>query len=330
MSSRGYLSSVKENAAYKEAEKEWHVELTDYTVYWFDLLVNPPEGIDFQKIFSDQLRAYRKAVEENNDKRFVYFITSRDKVRFSTKKPPKYSFSKKEIVIYLEVGARSKSRRIKLPALPEVIGTRLPVITGDGRFIGIWPPGQEKSNGITVHEFLMMFNIDVGIDTEVLYVGSTDDPARRPLKRDHRGYSDSVYGVSTTEKDVFVYYNLFKALSVTKDAPYGLHFALGNSMIDEVQKEEEGLLLEHGLIHYFGAKSQELSKDQEYGRLRQGLTRLRDKYKITSVNYHMEAEAPTEYWNLFSQQVPSQHRHQFSLQVSGAEVKVGEAKIPFS
>lgn len=89
----------------------------------------------------------------------------------------------------------------------------------------------------------MMHSINLGIDTEVLYVGSTDDPARRPLKRDHRGYSDSLYGISTAEKDVFVYYNLFKALSITKESPYALHFILGNSMIDEVQKKKKACCL---------------------------------------------------------------------------------------
>jgi len=329
MGSRGYLSFIKDNPVYQDAEKDWHVELTDYTVFWFDLLVNPPAGLDCQKHIADQLRAYRKEVEENNDKRFVYFITSRDKVRFSIKKAPEYSWTKKEVIIHLEIGAKRKPKKIRLPASPELLGVRLPVIFDDGRFIGLWGPGQPHATGFTVHEFLRMHSINLGINTEVLYVGSTDDPARRPLKRDHRGYSDSLYGISTAEKDVFVYYNLFKALSVTKDSPYAMHFVLGNSMIDEVQKKEEGLLLEHGLIHYFGAKSQEKSREQEYGRLREGLSRLKENYKIASVNFHMEAETSTEYWTLFSNRVPISHSHRFSLMLSNDQVEIGEAKNPF-
>lgn len=174
----------------------------------------------------------------------------------------------------------------------------------------------------------MMHSINLGVDTEVLYVGSTDDPARRPLKRDHRGYSDSLYGISTAEKDIFVYYNLFKALSVTRESPYALHFILGNSIIDEVQKQEEGLLLEHGLIHYFGAKSQQKSRDQEYGRLREGMRRLKENYKIVSINFHLEVETPTEYWKLFSSQVQSGSCHRFSLALDGGQVKTGEAQSP--
>ncbi|MFQ6589916.1 MULTISPECIES: hypothetical protein [Pseudomonas] len=329
MGSRGYLSFIKDNPVYKNSEKDWHVELTDYTVFWFDLLVNPPEGVDYQKRISDQLRAYRKEVEECNDKRFVYFITSRGKVRFSTKTAPEYSWTKKEVIIHLEVGSKKKPKKVRLPALPEFIGVQLPVIFDEGRFIGLWGPGQPYATGFTVHEFLMMHSINLGIDTEVLYVGSTDDPARRPLKRDHRGYSDSLYGISTAEKDVFVYYNLFKALSITKESPYALHFILGNSMIDEVQKKEEGLLLEHGLIHYFGAKSQEKSREQEYGRLREGMSRLKENYKIASVNFHIEAETSTEYWTLYSSQVQSEHRHRFSLTLDGDQVKTGEAQSPF-
>lgn len=328
MGSRGYLSFIKDNPVYKNTEKDWHVELTDYTVFWFDLLVNPPAAFDYQKHIAEKLRSYRKEVEECNDKRFVYFIASRDKVRFSTKKEPEYSWTKKEVIIHLEIGPKKKPKKIRLPALPELMGVQLPVIFDEGRFIGLWGPGMTHPAAVNVHDFLMMHSINLGINTEILYVGSTDDPARRPLKRDHRGYSDSLYGISTAEKDIFVYYNLFKALSFTKKSPYALHFILGNSMIDEVQKQEEGLLLEHGLIHYFGTKSQERSRKQEYGRLREGMCRLQEDYTITSVNFHIEAETSTEYWTLFSNQVQSSHSHGFSLRLANGQVEIGEAKNP--
>lgn len=328
MSSRGYLSFLKDHPVYKNAEKDWYVELTDYSVFWFDLLVNPPKGADFQKVIAGYLRSYRKAVEENNDKRFVYFITARDRVRFSQSKPPKYSLTKKDVIIYLEIGARKKLRKIRIPALPEIVGARLPEIVDEGRFIGLQGQGQTKLTGFTVHEFLMMHSINLGLGTEVLYVGSTDDPARRPLKRDHRGYSDSLYGISTAEKDIFVYYNLFKALSITKESPYSVHFIVGNSIIDEIQKEEEGLLLEHGLIYYFGAKSQEKSKSLEYGRLREGLSRMKSKSNISSVNYHIGAETATEYWALYSEQVPIAGTHKFSLELKDEKVIIGEFRSP--
>ncbi|UWF50135.1 hypothetical protein NYP20_04000 [Pseudomonas sp. N3-W] len=262
MTSRGLFSFIKDSPAYKNSEKNWHVELASYTVFWFDLLINSPQGIDFQKVAADYLRIYRDAVKKDNDKRFVYFIVARQKVRFSARKTPRYSLTKRELIIYFEIGKKRKIRKIRFPAVPSMIGPRLPIIVDDGRFISIWGSDQCQPVRVSVHDFLMEGNINLGIDTEVLYVGSTDDPASRPLKRDHRGYSDSLYGTPTDEKDIFVYYNLLKTTSVTKTSPYLLSFAVSNSVIDEVQKMEEGMLLEHGLIHYFGTKSQEPGEKQ--------------------------------------------------------------------
>ncbi|EJK99244.1 Hypothetical protein PflQ2_0579 [Pseudomonas fluorescens Q2-87] len=324
MKSRGFFSFIKDTPAYKDSEKNWYVELADYTVFWFDLMINSPPGIDFQKVAAEYLKDYRDAVKESNDKRFVYFIAARQKVRFSTRKSPKYSLTKREIIIYLEIGKKRTVRKLRFLASPSLSGRRLPIIVDNGRFISIWGSDQSKPVGVSVHEFLMGENINIGIDTEILYVGSTDAPATRPLKRDHRGYSDSLYDTPTDERDIFVYYNLFKATSVTQSNPYLISFAVSNSAIDEVQKMEEGILLEHGLIHYFGTKSQEKSKTLEYGRLREGLRRLSANYKIESVTYYIQAATPTEYWHLYSRQVPVNHRHNFSLSLAGEEVLLGE------
>ncbi|SEQ76208.1 hypothetical protein SAMN05216600_109163 [Pseudomonas cuatrocienegasensis] len=326
MSSRGYLNFLKDHPAYKNLDKDWHVELTNYNVFWFDLLINTPGGSDYESIVSKSLNVYREEVEQNNDKRFVYFIAARDRVRFHTAIAPRLSRLKNEIVIHLEVGAEKKKKEIRMPARPEIFGMTIPRLLDDGRFILLQFPGMEHPVGLNIHEFLMMHCVNIGVDTEVLYVGSTDDPARRPLKRNHRGYSDSIYGVNTAEKDVFVYYNLFKAISISQGSPHNLQFMLGNSMIDEVQKKDEGMLLEHGLVHYFGAKSQEKSKGLEYGRLRSGLKKLKQKYNISSVSYHIEAETSTEYWNLYSREVPRSGRHEFSLVLQENRVLIGRAK----
>ena len=58
------------------------------------------------------------------------------------------------------------------------------------------------------------------------------------------------------------------------------------------------------------------------------MSRLKENYKIASINFHMEAATPTEYWTLYSSQVQSKHRHRFSLTLDGGQVKTGEAQSP--
>lgn len=88
--SRGYFDFISHHQAYQELEKNWHVELATATFFWFDLIVNPPIGADYQKIASDYLKALQKEVETSTDKRFVYFLASRKRVRFSIVRQPRY------------------------------------------------------------------------------------------------------------------------------------------------------------------------------------------------------------------------------------------------
>src|SRR5450830_243585 len=245
MSTRGYFDFLNNQPAYRDSDKKWSVGLLDSTFFWFDLLINPPQGWDFQKAAASYLDSYREEVRNSNDKRFVYFIASRQRVRFSTRKPPKKSLTKSQLILYVEIGSARKLKKLRFDIPKEAKNAPLPAIIENGRFISFSSGTSELPTGISVHEFLMLNGVTLGINTEVLYVGSTDDPAKRPINRDHRGYSDSVYSLSPDETDIFVFYNLFKVVSVASNSSFMLNFIIANSLIDEVQRVEEGLLLEH-------------------------------------------------------------------------------------
>jgi hypothetical protein len=330
MNTRGYFDFFKSQPAYKDAEKKWCVELVNSTFFWFDLLINPPQGWDLQKATASFLNSYREAVKNSNDKRFIYFIASRQRVRFSTTRQPKKSLSKSKLIIYVEIGGLRKQKKLSFEIPAAAKDAPLPTISEDGRFILFRAGVNEKPSGISVHEFLMMNDITLGINTEVLYVGSTDDPAKRPIDRDHRGYSDSVYSLSPDETDVFVYYNLFKVISIARSDNSMLNFMVANSLVDEVQRMEEGLLLEHCLIHYFGAKSQDLNRPKEYGKLNNGLKKLLQKHKIQSITFDIEMNSPMEFFRFFSRKITPQDRHHFSLKILDNAVSLTEAEDLYS
>ncbi|EPO4491378.1 hypothetical protein ACUAW6_003429, partial [Vibrio cholerae] len=86
---RGLYSSMITNNLYRDSDKEWVVELETYHRYWYDLVVNPCEIADYfdtRKLIVNHLKQVKKEVEEHLEKRFVYFICSRERVRFNTDK----------------------------------------------------------------------------------------------------------------------------------------------------------------------------------------------------------------------------------------------------
>lgn len=114
--SRGMFASIAASDAYKNADKEWCVELQTYHKYWYDLVVNPNDVADYfdtRKLIVEYLRAVKKHVEESLEKRFIYFICSREKVRFDTNKKPSFNpITKKQKYTYGLVSIRKNDQYI--------------------------------------------------------------------------------------------------------------------------------------------------------------------------------------------------------------------------
>lgn len=325
MTSRGYMDFLKEHPVYTEARKRWYVELVSSTQFWFDLLINPPGGVDIQKMAASYMNQMREVVQASTDKRFVYFIASRRKVRFSERKPPRRAWMQARIELCLEIGEKRKRRKLVF-AYPRDLP--LPQVVHDGRFL-MFSNGKGGSASVSVHDFLAQQGIDIGSDTEVLYVGSTDDPASRPLQRKHRGFGDAVYATNMADRDLFVFYNLYKVLSLAQNPGYGMNFAIGNGVIDEVRKREEGLLLEHALIHYFQTKSQEVNAAKEQAALKNSLKRLLAENLIDSITFDLAMEQPCEFYRFYSRHVPATDRHHFSVSLGpDGEPVIGDPISP--
>lgn len=136
-------------------------------------------------------------MRENCEKRFVYFLGSRKKVRFLTKRKPRYNPFTKNIVFTLLIGKEERKFRVKyffrkLTQDGEIKIT--PSVRVTERFLYI---EHEDGNSlvISVHDFVKGNYIDLGIHTEVHYVGYTRHPHRRPVDFIHRGLSKMLYSV---------------------------------------------------------------------------------------------------------------------------------------
>ncbi len=319
--SRGYFGSFASNPDYAGLTKDWHVTLQQSSCYWYDLIINPPDFSDTKYGISSQIEDLRARVEQTLEKRFIYFFASRTKVRFDTTRPPKYSFFKKWLVITLLIGRDKKRHTIKIQLSSPDGQPLTPEVEVSERFIRIIHSDTE-SKILSVHDFLLAFNIDLGITTQVHYIGVTKDPANRPLNRKHRGIADTLYNVSNEENDFFIFINLFKVLSNAKNEAFGLHFVVSNSMIDEIPTKREGLVVENALIAYFNCASQHLNRKKERSELRNQLASLAEEHKIQSVSMHLEMESPNEYFVFGSDTVPPALSHSFLYRYINAKVEV--------
>ncbi len=321
---RGLFNNILSIPGYQDAEKYWHITLERSDFFWFDLVVDPPEAQDTRHLITDYLKELRSNVEAALEKRFIYFYTSRKKVRFDTKRQPAYSlfgFGNK-LIIHLIISGK-KRRKLTLPAPPtiEINGKpSRPKIFVDDRFIYFqWPT---FSTVASIHDFLRLNKISLGIASEVQYVGITKNPARRTLSREHRGYADAIYFAPTSENDIFLTVNTFKVMSDATAGEGWIRIISANSMTDEIPVGDEGAVIENALIHYFDAKSQQPDKDNSWAKFKNLLRVTLASKKINSISIHMELDEPSEYDNLGSRHIEPSMSHSFVWELSEREPKL--------
>jgi len=322
---RGIFNFMQNQPAYSDADKRWHIELDQSTYFWYDLLVHPPEGFDTKQHIASFLKGLKKTVETQLDKRFIYFLTSRTKLRFLTSKKPRYSLFSRDLVLYVQIGALPKPVKTTVTMRDNENGKRImPRAEVSDRFITFHHPTGDKIS-YSIHDFFDMVGINFGIDTEVHYVGYTKNPDDRPLNRAHRGLADMLYKVSNAQNDFFIFYNLFKVLSIAGTPTSALNFIVANSMTDEVRVNEEGRILEKVLIKYFSTEIQELNKSSEEGELEKTLTQLASKNKIGSIVFDMQVDYPSEMYRFYSRVVEATDRHTFTCRIgdNGVEIVPG-------
>lgn len=312
---RGYFDNLKSFPGYQDSEKYWHITIDRSDFFWYDLVVDSPGGYYSKDEIKKYLDNFRKQVESVNKKRFIYLFTSRKKVRFNTAKQPRFTIFGNKLIIHLLIGSGKKRKIIR--SFPK--GER-PKVYVDSKFI--YFEGSNYSTICTVHDFLRLNNIPLGLTSEVHYVGLTEDPAQRTLNREHRGYADMLYFAPTSENDIFLTVNTCKVLSHARLGNSMLNIVSTNSMIDDIPLAEEGSIIEKAMIHYFDTRCQEIGKKKDWGEFRNLLRETMRAKNINSLSMHIEMNNPSEYDILGSRKVEPSLSHSFAWVLENDEPKL--------
>ncbi len=330
--SRGMFSSIINNDIYKHSEKEWIVELQQYHKYWYDLIVNPDDVADYfdtRKLIVDYLKGIKNQIEENLEKRFVYFICSRTKVRFNTNKKPSYNPITKKVKLHLLIGKKEKNRTIKCKFF-DIHKNKFcfPKIDLTEKYITITDSTGDL-NTASIHDFLEDANIYLDISSKVEYVGYTKNPHTRPTNGAHTGLSDVLYKIAGDNRDSLIYFNVFKVMTRAVNNNSMLNFTIANAMTDEINVELEGSLLEKCFIFYFDSINQSRNKEKELLELKNALFKISNENKINSIHIYYAFEDPNEYGVFSSSKVSSKLDHVFTVRKIEDDVEIVDGSVIF-
>jgi len=326
---RGSFSFMASQEAYAKAAKRWYVSPLQCDCFWFDLVVNPPQGAGVPEPIKRHFQELKLRVEESLEKRFIYLYGSRKKVRLNARKPLNRGFFHRQVSVNVLVGAEGRRRRVPCDLTP--LGIRDPAtcrVRATDKLLSVSQDGRQWIS-TSIHDFLQVCALeDIGLSTDIHYVGLTKNPHTRPLGREHRGYGDMVYGVGSDDNDFFLYVAVFKVMASAAHPASGLNFLVANAMTNEVPAQPEGQLIEGALIAYFDSEYQDEQRAGERAKLEAQLRRLQREHAIESVVIDFEIEGDSPYYRLGSRARIAAQRHLFRCRLVDDQLAIeplGEA-----
>ncbi|HCQ9838659.1 TPA: hypothetical protein OMQ66_003906, partial [Acinetobacter baumannii] len=163
---------------------------------------------------------------------------------------------------------------------------------------------------------LYEYNVELGLESEVHYIGKTKDPVSRTMTREHRGYSDMLYYLLhlKEKRDIFLNVLIFK-VSVISPPHNSIGIFSTNSVLDHIPKELEIFVIEYCLIYYFKSSIQKGDMDTSWSKF---VNYFRDFQKegINALYFKLEMKESTEYNNLGTPNLAAKKSHYFSWQLN--------------
>ncbi|WP_341363745.1 hypothetical protein P8T57_16795 [Thalassospira sp. SN3W] len=298
---------------FENTEKTLHISLIETKQVWHQIILDELNGEKIRKSISNELSDLKEKIRNFSDRQIIYFISRRPRVRLY--KPIKYSFFGNTITIPIEIGENRKRRKLRcnLSYLDSTGKKHRPSISSTSKLVRLGIGDSTLDFPISI--FLQEFGIDLGICSEITYIGRTDDPKRRVIDGNHRGLSDTLSMSLDSGDDVFVHFNLFHARYHSEIPEKGIHFLASNSLLDYVEIKEEAEIIEKLFINYFRPSTQSGSKSTDSTRLKKSVSRLNSNKNVKSIIVSCELNNSAHDFNFFTPSISPRKGHIFQCEL---------------
>lgn len=288
----------------------WYITLLESKHYWFDLIVRPLKYLNTREEILKNLKLKDESKKRSPHTRFIYFFASRPKVRICVEIKPLFENSTGNLEFYIRIGKNPEPIQVKSQILLPAHLKENCYLEATDRTLRFYK-NPETSNTISIHDFLSDTNQYFNISTEILYVGSTTDEAKRFLNRTHRGVTDSIYLKGSESHDFFFFSNLFEVHEVVRDANNHINTVYKKSSVNLKDCKEESVIIENGLIVYFGCESQQLDKVKETSEYKNMISKLKHQRGISKFVYHLQITPDSSYYKFTSIRASAGYEHNF-------------------
>lgn len=163
------------------APQRWNVTIAEGKFHWYDLIAGFPPVPDIRDPVGRYMRRMQFDLEAAMEKRLLYSVVTRPRVRFDTSRSASFGFFSLKVSLPLLVGIDEKRDSVSVELeVPFAATLKKPNISLTENFVIFNWGGHIET--MSVHDVLQNFDNSLDVPSTVQYVGQTRDPAQRLAK----------------------------------------------------------------------------------------------------------------------------------------------------
>lgn len=302
------------------APQTWNVTVSDAKFHWYDLVAGFPSIPDIRDPVGRYLRRMQFDLEATSEKRLIYCVVTRPRIRFDTKRSTQWGFFSLKLTIPLVVGVEEERHSITIELeVPFAATLKKPTVTLTDRFITLNWGGLVEA--LSIHDVLQNYDNDFKFPSKVLYVGQTKDPAGR-LPKARLSAVQKLHQLHNEDSDMLLLIQRMNvAVASAEGDPADLPENQNPVAIDALTKDRMDLI-ECALIKYFEEPSTRTRSAQEMLGRRERVTEVQAAHKVDGFRIDLRLEDAGKYHELKSERVATSRAHILDCVVLGGEIGV--------
>ncbi|QBE62619.1 hypothetical protein [Pseudoduganella lutea] len=281
------------------APQVWTATVAETKFYWYDLLVEGSPLPDFRDPVGRYLRRMQFAIDGTMEKRLLYFLVARPRVRFDLQRSVSWGFFSLKLTIPVLIGPEERKSSITIELdVPFEATYKKPVVQVQDKFLLLnWGALVET---FSIHDLIQRFDTGLAFPSTVLYVGQTHDPAGKLAKGQHSPVNRA-RNAGMLDSDMFL---LIQRFDVAVDTT-------AIDLSEEASLRTHVDMLEGALIGYFEDPASRLRNEIERGNRRDHLAELHHTYFLQKLTVDLGFQGADAFHELESTQAGRSRRHLF-------------------
>ncbi|GJI95770.1 hypothetical protein RugamoR57_24880 [Duganella caerulea] len=280
------------------APQTWVVTVADAKFHWYDLVAGFPEIPDIRDPVGRHLRRMQFDLEATMEKRLIYFVVNRPRVRFDPSRGTSWGFFSLKLTVPILVGAEAKRDSITIELeVPFAATLKKPSVVVTDRFITLNWGGLIEA--LSIHDVLQQYENTLTFQNKVQYVGQTRDPLGR-LARARLPAVQKVHQNNSEDNDMLLLIQRMNVEVISDDGDPAELPANDNPVAADVLLKDRIDAVECALIRYFEGPQMHGRSDKEADVRKQRVRQIKEVNHLESFRIDLRLENPGKYHDLFS------------------------------